>query len=273
MTEGWTFHAILRQTHIVLGAVGLAAFWVPIFAKKGGVLHRKAGQLFAWCAYAVTVSALVSSVWAMLDPAGWIGRPDLPPEVVARLEAQVRPFLSILGLLAAVTLLSVRMGVRAVRTRRDPAAFASAELYALLGLVVLAAVGLVGMNGVRLAQQGAQGMTVVGLALGLAGLNEARMSLRVLRRPRPTPMSWWYTHMECMLGAGIAFHTAVLVFGAGRYFEGWLPGPLALLPWLLPTAIGVPATSLWIRHYRRKFGEEQPLSEAASLAAMAGRGR
>jgi hypothetical protein len=58
-----------------------------------------------------------------------------------------------------------------------------------------------------------------------------------------------------MLGGGIAFHTAFLVLGAGRMFGLQLDGMAAVVPWLLPTLIGVPASAIWTRYYKRKFNE------------------
>ena len=68
-------------------------------------------------------------------------------------------------------------------------------------------------------------------------------------------MAWFYSHLGSMLGGGIAFHTAFLVFGLGRFVSLDIPGVLAVLPWLLPTLIGIPAIVLWTRHYRRRFGQ------------------
>ena len=67
------------------------------------------------------------------------------------------------------------------------------------------------------------------------------------------------------LGAGIAFHTAFIVFGARQWFGLQLfGGPLlGLLPWVLPSAIGIPTISIWIRSYRRRFGEVHPRTAPA----------
>ena len=64
-----------------------------------------------------------------------------------------------------------------------------------------------------------------------------------------------------MLGGGIAFHTAFAVFGAQRLWAYELAGPLAVVPWLLPTAVGIPAIIVWTRYYRRKF---EPAAPAAA---------
>ena len=59
--------------------------------------------------------------------------------------------------------------------------------------------------------------------------------------------------MGSMLGCGIAFHTAFIVFGAQRLWAYELAGPLAVVPWLLPTVIGIPAIVIRTGYYRRKF--------------------
>jgi hypothetical protein len=50
-------------------------------------------------------------------------------------------------------------------------------------------------------------------------------------------------------------HTAFAVFGARQLldmnYEGWV----GVVPWILPTAIGLPATALYTRYYRRHFPE------------------
>ncbi len=70
-------------------------------------------------------------------------------------------------------------------------------------------------------------------------------------------MAWWYEHMGAMLGGGIAFHTAFLVIGAGRLLGVQLTGFTAVVPWILPSLIGIPATAIWVGYYRRKFKEER----------------
>ena len=101
----------------------------------------------------------------------------------------------------------------------------------------------------------AYGMYSLLLALGAFTLFGVVQDLRYIYRPRPSRMAWWYMHMEKVIGLGIGFHTAFLVFGASRFLSQYLQGPLQVIPWILPTAIGLPATTLWINAYRRKFGE------------------
>ena len=70
--------------------------------------------------------------------------------------------------------------------------------------------------------------------------------------------------MGSMLGGGIAFHTAFAVFGAPRLWAYEIAGPLAVLPWILPTVIGIPTIAVWTRRYRRKFNPAPPPADARS---------
>src|SRR5690606_30065282 len=86
------------------------------------------------------------------------------------------------------------------------------------------------------------------------GLIVGSANLRYARRAPAERMAHWYEHMGAMIGAGVAFHTAFAVFGGARVLGlGGLEGPWAFVPWILPAAIGLPATALWTRYYRRKF--------------------
>ena len=50
MNFGTLLFDILILTHVLTGFVGLAAFWVPVFASKGGRTHVRAGRVFVYCA-------------------------------------------------------------------------------------------------------------------------------------------------------------------------------------------------------------------------------
>jgi len=254
MIEHWTFHQLLRWLHIFFGFVGLVAFWMPVFAKKGGRFHIRAGWVFVTCAYVVGVSAVVSCVWALVDPRGFAQLPpDLGADVVARVSGELRFFFGLLAVLGLGVVSAVETGIPVLRTRRQPEKLDSTRRRAVYLLMGAGAASLLAFGIWHLAN----GDSRYGIWVGIGALilADARGAWRHMKNPLPTPMAWWYCHMETMLGAGIAFHTAFAVFGSGRLLGFRPEGALALLPWVLPSLIGVPAISIWVRHYKRKFGE------------------
>lgn len=226
--------------HVVAGFVGLAAFWIPVFVRKGGRAHKRAGRVYAGCAYVVTLSAVVVSavrvVGYRLEGTGLRDQPEL------------YAFACLLGYLGVATFANVRQAMRAVATRRAPETLRTPFHAAV-------AWAAVGSSGAAVAMALAAWSSVSPVLLGLSpiGAFTGWRMLRLMRRPGAERMGWLYSHLASMLGGGIAFHTAFLVFGAQRIWDYRLEGALGIVPWLLPTAAGVPAIVVWTRRYRRKF--------------------
>ncbi len=230
----------LIPAHVAAGFVGLAAFWIPLFVRKGGRLHVQAGRVYTWCAYVVTLTAVTVSAGriAALQVQG-IGLSDRP---------DAYGFALFLGYLGVVTFATVRHAMRVVATRKAPEmlrtpfheALAWASIAGSVTVIVFALTVWSDVSPILL------GLSPIGLFTG-PGM------LRLMRRPGARRMGWFYSHLGSMLGGGIAFHTAFAVFGAQQLWAYELAGLLAVVPWILPTALGVPAIIIWTRHYRRKF--------------------
>ena len=233
------FDAILL-VHVAAGFVGLAAFWIPVFSRKGGRVHVRAGGVFAWCAYVVTVSAVIMV-------AGRLGSYRYMGISVAD-QPESYGFSVLLGYLGVVTFVMVRQGMRVLATRKAPETLRTPLHEALAwasmsGSVIAIGFGLAVWSDI----------SPVLLAMSPIGLFTGRRMLRLMRDPGGQRMGWFYSHLASMLGAGIAFHTAFIVFGAQRLWPYEIEGPLAIVPWILPTVVGVPAIVIWSRRYRRKF--------------------
>lgn len=268
------FHLGLRYSHIVLGFLGLVLFWVPVFARKGGRLHIRTGQIFAGLAYIVAGTAIISSLWAVVHPASFLGvhSARIDETKLTYATENLRFFFVLLFYLGLGTLAGNHYGLRLVRTRETHERLRSPGVLGLEGAFGLTSIGLVGFGvwnlvlgytGQHLLSAAAINKYWLHVMLGIVGVFGTWSDLRYILRPRPSPMAWWYAHMEAMLGVGIAFHTAFAVFGANRLFSLDLPGAWKLVPWILPSAIGIPATSLWTRSYRRKFGELSDTTKSA----------
>jgi hypothetical protein len=231
-----------RFVHVLFGAIGLIAFWVPVFAKKGAVNHVRFGKVFVWSAYIVLSAAALALLARIADLAMRGVGPAAEPTLFA--------FIVFLGYLTFVTFVIVRHGMAVLRHKRSPAELRTSINIALALGALAASAGII-LYAFALAPPN----KILLLALSPIGIGTGLGNLRYMRSATPSPRAWMYEHLGAMLGAGIAFHTAFAVFGSTRLFDIGLVGWVAIVPWVAPAALGIPAITLWTRHYRRKFGE------------------
>lgn len=231
----------IRWVHIVVGFGGLTAFWFPVFAKKGGDLHRKAGRVFEWAAYLVAGSAVFNSIGRLV--AALLGGATLAGN------EQSFGFLVFLAYLGTVTFASVRHGVRSTRTKDFTQMRTAPHMVLAIASLVMSAV-TVGYALIVWTD-----LSIVLLALSPVGFLQGWEMIQQMTQPQSERMVWFYAHMGNMIGAGIAFHTAFAVFGSGRIFQFELPGAWQVVPWILPAAIGIPAHRILETRYRKKFRE------------------
>lgn len=234
---------INRYLHIVLGFVGLVAWWIPIVTSKGGTTHRRFGKVFVLSAYVIGVTAVVSAPLraadALLSGMAW---PVLAPQL---------PFLIFLGYLGVLTLNLVHFGMRVLRTRRTPEGLATPVLTGLTWLMMIWSVGAAIYGVVYWS-----GASIIMLVLAPPGIIQGLEQRRYMAGRRPAiSKPWFFAHMDAMLGAGIAFHTAFLVFGSRVVFDLSIMGPFNWVPWVLPAIIGTIGGNAWRKSYMRAFGD------------------
>ncbi len=82
--------------------------------------------------------------------------------------------------------------------------------------------------------------------------------LAYLHTKTVTANRWLIEHASAMIGSGIAAYTAFFAFGGRALFAELLTGHWIMLPWLIPSLIGVPAT-IW---FKRRLS--RPLTSPAS---------
>jgi uncharacterized membrane protein len=234
-----TIRNALLAVHIAGGTAALLSMVVPMIARKGGVLHRRAGWVFVAGMTVVSVTAFALSAMRFLT--------DPTPE--GRSAGLYLFFIAIL------TAAGVSAGVRVLRTkaRRD----AHRGVWDL-GLAFALTVSSVAMTGYGLAT--GRPLFVVFSVIGLVnGVGQLRYWLR----PPQQRMHWWFEHMSQMLGSCIAATTAFLVVNAGRLGAD----TFSLAVWLAPSLIGGPAIAIWTAYYRRKFAvTKRPATHVASPA-------
>ena len=225
----WVFHALIAG-HIVLGAVGLVAFWVPVVGKKGGDAHRRWGRVFNRCMLGTAGFALAISTCTLIDPIGT--HPHLTDaDMVRGVFGWMMQYLAVLTVnLAWYGWLCVTNGRRHERNRE----WRNMALQVLLAVTALNCA----VQGWRIDQPLMIGMSLIGFAT--VGTN-----LRFLLDRAPPPKEWLREHVKALVGAGISVYTAFFAFGAVRIMP-----EIALNPglWAVPLTVGMAI----ILYHRRK---------------------
>lgn len=219
-----TLEEIVRTSHIIAGIVALAALWIPLVARKGGLLHRRVGWIYAAAIWVVAVTAWGVCAFRLLD--------DNEANDSGAL------FLLFVGVLAAN---AAFVGIRVLQTKKRTDRHRSlidlaGPLLLLIGSAALAGLGFIQQSVLFVAFAALGGLLSVG-------------QLRFWLRPPLTKMDWWYEHMTNMLTACIGTVTAFLVVNVPRLGLK----EYSLFFWLAPGVLGGVGISVWRRRYRRKF--------------------
>lgn len=233
-------HSLLLKSHILLGVIALLLFWLPMFSRKGSALHRRSGLYYAYLMKAVALSGLVMTCMVWLDPieikgAGLMVNGQIPQRKLEFLML-INLFLFLLSLLSWVTIRHAT-GSLLCKQNREPLKHWSYQAPVWLLLVVAP----------YAAWQGFQfSMPLVMVFAGISVVTCFSI-LIYLHTKTVTANRWLIEHASAMIGSGIAAYTAFFAFGGRALFAELLTGHWIMLPWLLPSLIGVPAT-FWFKH-------------------------
>jgi hypothetical protein len=210
--------------HVAAGAVGLLAFWIPVIARKGGVLHRNWGRAFTYAMLVVGSVAICIATCTIVAPIET--HPHLETSFGAPLIRGIFGWMMLY--LAILTLNLAWYGWLCVRNRRAVEKNREWRNLALQALLTVAAANCA-WHGWRLGQPLMMGISVVGFAT-------VATNLWFLYGPVPAPHAWLREHVKALVGAGISVYTAFFAFGAVRTFPA-----LALNPalWAIPLTVGL----------------------------------
>jgi len=225
------FH-LLVWCHIATGAIGLVAFWVPIWAGKGGSLHVRAGRVFTLCMLATGFIAIGISLTTLLIPI------ETHPAFSQEDTDLVRGIFGWMMLyLALLTINLAWYGWLAAINKRDQQANREWRNYLLQFLVFVAAFNCL-IQGWIIGQILMVGISFVGFAT-------VATNLWFLRKSSPAPKDWLLEHIKALVGAGISVYTAFLAFGAVRLMPEAALSPVL---WAIPLVTGI---SLIVYHQRK----------------------
>jgi hypothetical protein len=222
-----TLYKMLLAAHGLCGLVALVTFWMAAFARKGAPLHLRVGK-----AYMIAMLGIIATAVPMVVIIGMQGKPGIA---------------TFLAYLVVITASGLWMGWRAVKRKRDQAAFRSGA-YLWVAVLNLVASVVVFAVGLKMSQVLLMGFSAVGLLTGVQML---------VRRARPmTAMRWWMKeHYSAMVGCGVATHIAFLAIGFDRIIRMVgidPPGWYHLIAWFLPLSLSFVVMAWLNRRYMPK---------------------
>ncbi len=208
--------------HVITGATGLIAFWVPIATRKGAQSHRKWGRI---ACYAFMGAGALAAAMAMLSLYAPEGRhPTITDRTV--FEGLFVWMMLFLGLL---TIGFADYGLSVVRHARDRLALRGARYQAVMISVILSALWC-GYFGVQIGNA---------LMIAVAFLGVTAMALQqkfIWQRADPGPKDYVDEHFRALIGMGISAYTAFMSVGLIRWVPEEVFNPLI---WAGPSIVGV----------------------------------
>ena len=217
-----------RSLHIVAGFIGFFVAPVALAVRKGGVAHRRWGQVFFWAMVVAGLTAVLNASFKGMT------------------------FLLLTGIFS---LYLAAFGYRSLYQKhlavgRDQGARAALFDWLLAGAGLLVFSGTLGY--------GALTGLIPAIVFGLIGVLTTGRQLAAFRQRGPWPAGQWLlNHMSGFVGAYIA---AVSAFSATSLH--FIPGPWNFL-W--PTLVMVPPLAWASRRYKARFRQGQQPSEVVEV--------
>ncbi|MFD0917838.1 hypothetical protein ACFQ14_15645 [Pseudahrensia aquimaris] len=239
------FH-FLVICHIITGAIGIVAFWVPVTTVKGGSKHVLFGRIFAVCMLMTGTFAIGISTSTLLVP--------LETHPAFDDAALVRGIFGWMMLyLALLTINLAWFGWQAAWNKRDHAKNWEWRNLVLQVLVTVTAVNCL-VQGILIGQ-------VLMIGISFVGFATVATNMWFLMKEKPGPRDWMMEHIKAIVGAGISVYTAFLAFGAVRFMPSMALSPAL---WAVPLITGISLIVYHQRRVRRRGGSGSRGAAAAS---------
>ncbi len=233
MTEPELYH-LFRNCHMVAGAAALIMFWAQIARRKGGSSHIRWGWAYNISMIGVLATAL--------------------PMIVITWRNEQPQIALFLGFLSVITLTAGTEGFLASRNRQSGAWVSGPLMTSVTMLIAAYSVLLI----VLFFQTGA----FILLVMAGVGLHATFDHFRKLRSGKP--YSWIGSHINGMLGTGIAVHIAFLAFGLRNIVEGG--GAFTIFAFVAPL-IGFQFLGAY---FHRRFPRRSETTSSVALEEVAG---
>jgi hypothetical protein len=211
----------LIVVHVIAGATGLVAFWVPVLARKGGARHRLWGRVFAYALLAAGGLAIPMSLITLTIPL------ETHPKLtdVALIRGLFGWLMLYLGIL---TVAMSWFGILCIKNKRNHAANRHWFNVTLQIAAPIAAA--------TCAYKGWQIGQFIMMAVAPVGIFASALYLSFIFKRSPAPGDYIAFHFRALIGAGISVYTAFLAFGAVQLMPSHAFNPTM---WSVPSIVGL----------------------------------
>jgi len=211
--------------HIFVGSISLVSFLIPLFVKKGGNVHRKVGWVYVCTMWCVIISALLLSIINVITK-----------DYTAAL---------FLGFLAVLTAGPLWTAIAILKNKKT-----LSDRYILIKRILSGCIFIFGVsNFITAFAMGFQNsMAPLLIFFGIIGCLTGQDMLQS-KEKLTAKSNWLAEHLGGMIIGGIAAYTAFFAFGGRNLFGHLFSGYGMIIPWVLPTIIGV----ILIKWYKRKL--------------------
>ncbi len=217
----------LVAVHIATGTIGLITFWIPVIGRKGGVNHRRYGQLFVNALLVTGITAVAIATTTLIDPVAT--HPHLADHALFADPKMISAIFGWMMLYLATLTVNLAWHGRLALIHRTNHRATGTPLNAALQIALTVASANCLLQGFWSGQLMMMGISAVGFAT--VGTN-----LWFIFKPEPKRHDYIKEHIKSLVGAGISVYTAFFAFGAVR-----LMPELALTPglWAVPLVTGL----------------------------------
>jgi len=206
---------ILLGIHVACGFASLVLFWLPILTRKGGKAHVIIGKIYVALMWVVVVTAILLCI---------------KNSIIGNYQSA-----ALLGFLSVITASPLWEGIAVLKQKKSVSESFYSSKYLLSIIMFIAGLALT-IFGIYLQGEDA---SILMLIFGILGTVNGWQGISQYRNRQKGQVNWYLDHLSGMIVSGIAAHTAFFAFGGRSIFGNLMDGPLMVIPWVMPTIIGV----------------------------------
>ena len=222
-----SFDKIILAIHVFAGFTSLVLFWLPLIVRKGGNLHVKIGWAYTYMMWGVVITSIVLSIVNIIQ-GGYV----------------ISLFL---GYLSLITAMPLWFGITILKYKKGVPAKIYNRRRMLYGAIVI----MGAINVVFAIANNFQGLSMVLFIFGILGIADIR-NVRMTYEKFQAEVDPIKDHIRGLLTTGIAAYTAFFAFGGRTWLGEIFSGQLMVIPWVMPTVLGVIAIKWYTRKWVKK---------------------